>query len=167
MSETLTAPTIAGGDEHTLALRAHERIDRLEDRVDGMDRRLTAMDAKADERERARADDTKEMRRSIDALVQQLAVQAGAQDARNQIQREQLIQEQTKAAQAQQTFWERRKQWQGPVAAVGILCALSGAVGGTIMSSQTWDDWFFGNVSFLHRQQITVHSQTTNIGGGQ
>lgn len=166
MSESLTiAPS--GSDEQTLARLAHERIDRLEDRVDGMDRRLTAMDAKADERERVRAEDTRETRRSIEGLASALSVKAGAEEERNRIAQEQLIHEQTRTAQAQRSFWQGRRQWQGPVAVIGILCTIAGMVGGSILSSQTWDDWLFGNVAFLHHQQITVHSQTTNIGGGQ
>ena len=81
--------------------------------------------------------------RDMQGLTHQLAEHTGAQKERNRLDQDAL----TKARIAE-SRWKKRS------AVLGIIFTLLAMVGGTLLSSQTWDDYFFANVPFLHRPHV-------------
>ncbi|MBE7619575.1 hypothetical protein GL297_08030 [Komagataeibacter sp. FXV2] len=81
--------------------------------------------------------------RDIQDLTRQLAEHTGAQKERNRLDAEKL----TKARIAE-------SRWKKRASVLGIIFTLVAAIGGTLLSSQTWDDFFFANVPFLHHHII-------------
>ncbi|MCW4578889.1 hypothetical protein NO221_00445, partial [Gluconacetobacter entanii] len=81
--------------------------------------------------------------RDMQDLTRQLAEQNGAQKERNRLEAAKL----TKARIAE-------SRWKKRAAVLGIVFTLLATVGGTLLSSQTWDDFFFANVPFLHHHHI-------------
>ncbi|AKR49710.1 hypothetical protein [Acetobacter pasteurianus] len=155
-------PCVTDGDLREIVAGHGRRLDGLEDDVDtlksgqrSMMDRLISIEAQGQERERNRAQESAQNRAAITALSQQLAAQNGAQQERNRIEQQKLLQAQTDAARAQKSEADANaaaakiKYW---IAIAGFLVGVITAVGGMLLSSQTWDDYAFGNVQFLHRK---------------
>jgi hypothetical protein len=123
------------------------RLDGLEDDVDtlksgqsAMMEKLISVEAQGQERERNRAVEASDTRKALTDLTKQIAEHTGAQKRQNELKEQEL--------RAVKIRGEKIKIW-GTV--IGIVATLGGMVGGTLLSSQTWDDWAFGSVHFLHR----------------
>ncbi|GBQ69543.1 hypothetical protein AA0474_1952 [Acetobacter lovaniensis NRIC 0474] len=123
------------------------RLDGLEDDVDtlksgqsAMMEKLISVEAQGQERERNRAVEASDTRKALTDLTKQIAEHTGAQKRQNELKEQEL--------RAVKIRGEKIKIW-GTV--IGIVATLGGMVGGTLLSSQTWDDWAFGGVHFLHR----------------
>ena len=150
MNETQCAGDRAADDDLRAIVDSHgRRIGDLEDDVgtlrsgqDAAMERLISIEAQGQERERNRAAEARDTRNAITGLTQQIAEQTGAQKRQNELKEDELLKARIRS--------ERIKYW---AAAIGIAAALGGMVGGTIMSSQTWDDYFFANVPFLHHHE--------------
>lgn len=154
----------ADGDLRQIVAGHGRRLDGLEDDVDtlksgqrSMMDRLISIEAQGQERERNRAQESSQNRAAITALSQQLAAQNGAQQERNRIEQQKLLQAQTDAARAQKSEADANaaaakiKYW---IVIASFLVGVITAVGGMLLSSQTWDDYAFGNVHFLHRKHL-------------
>ncbi|GCD53022.1 hypothetical protein [Acetobacter pasteurianus] len=170
-------PCVADNDLRQIVAGHGRRLDGLEDDVDtlksgqrSMMDRLISIEAQGQERERNRAQESAQNRAAIATLSQQLAAQNGAQQERNRIEQQKLLQAQTDAARAQESEADANaaaakiKYW---IAIAGFLVGVITAVGGMLLSSQTWDDYAFGNVQFLHRKhpptQPLPQPQTTQF----
>ena len=79
-------------------------------------------------------------RKVLTDLTKQIAWHTGAQKRQNERKEQERREVRIRG--------EKFKIW-GTV--IGIIATLGGMVGGTLLSSQTWDDWAFGSVHFLHR----------------
>ncbi|ATU72900.1 hypothetical protein CFR78_13765 [Komagataeibacter rhaeticus] len=147
MSETQCAADCAADDDLRAIVDSHgRRIDNLEDDVgtlrsgqDAAMERLISIEAQGQERERNRAAEARDTRNAINGLTQQIAEQTGAQKRQNELKEAELLKAQLRG--------ERIKYW---AAVTGIVAAVGGMIGGTLLSSQTWDDFFFASVPFLH-----------------
>lgn len=110
-------------------------------RLDNIGQELAATRAEGNARAAVSMQGIDRLGLQITSLGQQVSENTGAQKRQVQIQEQQLITAQTRLAQM--------KYW-GCV--FGILFAAAGALGGTLLSSQTWDDYLFGHVGFLHHR---------------
>lgn len=114
-------------------------------RLDNIGQELAATRAEGNARAAVSMQGIDRLGTQITSLAQQVSENTGAQKRQVQLQEQQLITAQTRLAQM--------KYW-GCV--FGILFAAAGALGGTLLSSQTWDDYLFGGVSFLHHRAATI-----------
>lgn len=156
------SPCAAEGDLREIVYSHGRRLDVVEDDLgslksgqSSMLERLISIEAQGQERERNWAQESAQNRAALTTFSQQIAAQNGAQQERNRIEQQKLLQAQTDAARAQKSEADanaaaaKLKYW---IAIAGFLVGVIAAVGGMLLSSQTWDDWAFGNVHFLHRK---------------
>ncbi|MFT9360064.1 hypothetical protein [Acetobacter okinawensis] len=147
MTETQCAGPCAADDDLRVIVDSHaRRLDGLEDDVDtlksgqsAMMEKLISVEAQGQERERNRAVEASDTRKALTDLTKQIAEHTGAQKRQNELKEQELREVRIRG--------EKFKIW-GTV--IGIIATLGGMVGGTLLSSQTWDDWAFGSVHFLH-----------------
>ncbi|MFT8863029.1 MAG: hypothetical protein ABF916_08590 [Acetobacter fabarum] len=148
MTQAQCAGPCAADDDLRVIVDSHaRRLDGLEDDVDtlksgqsAMMEKLISVEAQGQERERNRAVEASDTRKALTDLTKQIAEHTGAQKRQNELKEQEL--------RAVKIRGEKIKIW-GTV--IGIVATLGGMVGGTLLSSQTWDDWAFGSVHFLHR----------------
>ncbi|MCI2023597.1 MAG: hypothetical protein LKJ63_03220 [Acetobacter fabarum] len=148
MTQPQCAGPCAADDDLRVIVDSHaRRLDGLEDDVDtlksgqsAMMEKLISVEAQGQERERNRAVEASDTRKALTDLTKQIAEHTGAQKRQNELKEQEL--------RAVKIRGEKIKIW-GTV--IGIVATLGGMVGGTLLSSQTWDDWAFGSVHFLHR----------------
>ncbi|AKR49420.1 hypothetical protein DB34_11300 [Acetobacter pasteurianus] len=170
-------PCVTDGDLREIVYSHGRRLDEVEDDLgslksgqSSMLERLISIEAQGQERERNWAQESAQNRAALTVFSQQLAAQNGAQQERNRIEQQKLLQAQTDAARAQKSEADANaaaakiKYW---TAIAGFLVGVLAAVGATLLSSQTWDDYAFGNVQFLHRKhapaQPAPQSQATQF----
>ncbi len=149
------SPCVADGvharlDDHEERLAAVERRQDVTDgKLDSISRDIAAVRAEGNARQQATNAGMDRIGIQLSDLTRQLAAHTGAQEERNRL--------------AESNLRRLRKL----SVIVGIFCTLGAAVGGTILSSQTWDDYLFGKVGFLHRkhpyQQPTPQPQETQF----
>ena len=133
-------------DDHEKRLSDVERRqDAQGSKLDAIIRDVIAVRAEGNARAAVSMQGIDRLGTQITSLAQQVSENTGAQKRQVQLQEQQLITAQTRLAQM--------KYW-GCV--FGILFAAAGALGGTLLSSQTWDDYLFGGVSFLHHRVVTI-----------
>ncbi len=128
---------IVGGHEIRLAA-VERRQDATDGKLDGISKDLATMRAEENARTVATTAGISRLEVRVFDLVTQLAKLTGAQENQNRLAEENL------------------RRWRTRSVIVGIICTIAAAAGGTILSSQTWDDYLFGNVGFLHRYHIPV-----------
>ncbi len=116
------------------------RLDELGKEQHNLMREIVAVRAEGNARAEASVSALSDIRGSVEGLVRQLAEHTGAQKRQNELKEQEL--------RAVKIRGEKIKIW-GTV--IGIIATLGGMIGGTLLSSQTWDDWAFGSVHFLHR----------------
>lgn len=132
--------------DHEERLTAVERRqDSQGNKLDEISRDIAAVRAEGNARAITATHGMDQLRQDLQSLARQIAENTGAQKRQVQIQEQQLITAQTRLAQM--------KYW-GCI--FGILFAAAGALGGTLLSSQTWDDYLFGGVNFLHHRVVTI-----------
>ena len=132
--------------DHEERLTAVERRQDSQGRkLDDISRDIAAVRAEGNARAITATHGMDQLRLDLQSLARQIAENTGAQKRQVQIQEQQLITAQTRLAQM--------KYW-GCI--FGILFAAAGALGGTLLSSQTWDDYLFGGVNFLHHRVVTM-----------
>ncbi|KXV76844.1 hypothetical protein AD953_05085 [Acetobacter malorum] len=124
---------IVGGHEIRLAA-VERRQDATDGKLDGISKDLATMRAEENARTVATAAGLSRLETRVFDLVTQLAKLTGAQENQNRLAEENL------------------RRWRARSVVVGIVCTIAAAAGGTILSSQTWDDYLFGNVGFLHHR---------------
>ncbi|POF63601.1 hypothetical protein CFR73_09800 [Novacetimonas maltaceti] len=141
MTEDLTPDVQGILDDHGERIGSLERWrDGVDGKLDDIRHELGAVRAEGKERSAVSAAAMERQSRDIQDLTRQLAEHTGAQKERNRLEQAKL----TKARIAE-------SRWKKRAAICGLVFAVFGAVGGTLLSSQTWDDFFFANVPFLHR----------------
>lgn len=126
--------------EHRLS-EVERRQDAQGDKLDAISRDVIAVRAEGNARAATAQAGMERISSDVKELTRQLAEHTGAAQERNRIDKERLTIEQTKLA--------RTKKY---VAIVGLIVTIAGTTFATILSSQTWDDYFFSNVSFLHKR---------------
>ena len=132
--------------DHEERLTAVERRQDSQGRkLDDISRDIAAVRAEGNARAITATHGMDQLRLDLQSLARQIAENTGAQKRQVQIQEQQLITAQSRLAQM--------KYW-GCI--FGILFAAAGALGGTLLSSQTWDDYLFGGVNFLHHRVVTM-----------
>lgn len=107
-------------------------LDTVEGGLQSLTREVAVVRAEGQARAQATAAALDRLGGQITELTRQIASQTGAQEERNRLAQAALLSEQQRGAQA------------------ATRLTLLAAIGGTLLSSQTWDDWVFGNVRFLH-----------------
>ncbi len=133
-------------DDHEERLTAVERRQDSQGRkLDDISRDIAAVRAEGNARAITATHGMDQLRQDLQSLARQIAENTGAQKRQVQLQEQQLITAQTRLAQM--------KYW-GCV--FGIIFAAAGALGGTLLSSQTWDDYLFGHVGFLHHRVVAI-----------
>ena len=133
-------------DDHEERLAAVERRqDAQGSKLDEISRDIAAVRAEGNARAVTATHGMDQLRHDLQSLSMLIAENTGAQKQQVQIQEQQLITAQTRLAQM--------KYW-GCV--FGILFTAAGAIGGALLSSQTWDDYLFGHVGFLHHSVVTM-----------
>lgn len=133
-------------DNHEERLTAVEkRQDAQGSKLDEISRDIAAVRAEGNARAVTATHGMDQLRHDLQSLAMQIAENTGAQKRQVEIQEQQLITAQTRLAQM--------KYW-GCV--FGIIFAAAGALGGALLSSQTWDDYLFGHVGFLHHRVVTM-----------
>ncbi|BCZ75996.1 hypothetical protein CFR73_07655 [Novacetimonas maltaceti] len=131
-------------DDHGERIGSLERWrDSADGKMDGIRRELSAVRAEGQAQSAATSAAMDRQSRDIQDLTRQLAEHTGAQKERNRLDQAKL----TKARIAE-------SRWKKRAAIFGLVFAVFGALGGTLLSSQTWDDFFFANVPFLHHHHI-------------
>ncbi|MBO1326840.1 hypothetical protein K2X14_17240 [Acetobacter sp. TBRC 12305] len=125
------------------------RLDGLEKGQDGLMREVVAIRAEGQARAQAAGTAMTDLRNGLYDLTRQLAEHTGAQKRQAEIAQQALVVAQTREA--------RIKYWGGVCA---IVFCVAGAVGGTLFSSATVDDYVFGDVRWLHRHHLV------DTGGG-
>ncbi|KFL87877.1 hypothetical protein AmDm5_1879 [Acetobacter malorum] len=124
-------------DDHEERIAAVERRQDVTDgKLDGISRDIAAVRAEGNARAVATTSGIERLGNQFVDLTRQLATHTGAQEERNRLAQEGL------------------QRWRTRSVVVGIVCTIAAAAGGTILSSQTWDDYLFGNVGFLHHHHI-------------
>lgn len=151
MIETQSGGNVAANDDlreivggHEVRLAAVERRQDATDRkLDGISKDLATMRAEENARTVATTAGIARLETRVFDLVTQLAKLTGAQENQNRLAEENL------------------RRWRTRSVVVGIVCTIAAAAGGTILSSQTWDDYLFGNVGFLHHRHIPAPTPPT------
>ncbi|PYD63565.1 hypothetical protein [Gluconacetobacter entanii] len=146
MTEALTPDVHDILDDHGERIGFLERWrDSADGKIDDTRREVGAIRAEMQAQYAATSSALERQSRNMQDLTRQLAEQNGAQKERNRLEQAKL----TKARIAE-------SRWKKRAAICGLVFAVFGAVGGTILSSQTWDDYFFANVPFLHHHVGTA-----------
>ncbi|MCW4591517.1 hypothetical protein NO263_13090 [Gluconacetobacter entanii] len=144
MTEVLTPDVHDILDDHGERLGFLERWrDSADGKIDDTRREVGAIRAEMQAQYAATSSALERQSRDMRDLTRQLAEQNGAQKERNRLEAAKL----TKARIAE-------SRWKKRAAVLGIVFTLLATVGGTLLSSQTWDDFFFANVPFLHHHHI-------------
>lgn len=144
MTEVLTPDVHDILDDHGERLGFLERWrDSADGKIDDTRREVGAIRAEMQAQYAATSSALERQSRDMQDLTRQLAEQNGAQKERNRLEAAKL----TKARIAE-------SRWKKRAAVLGIVFTLLATVGGTLLSSQTWDDYFFANVPFLHHHHI-------------
>lgn len=129
-------------DDHEDRIAAVEkRQDATEGKLDAIGRDIIAIRAEGNARAGVASAGMDRLSGQVLTLSQTVAKHLGATEERTRIDQERLTVEQTKLA--------RIKRY---ATIIGIALTFAGVVAGSILSSQTWDDYFFGNVAFLHHK---------------
>ncbi|MCE2578672.1 hypothetical protein [Gluconacetobacter entanii] len=141
MTEDLTPDVHGILEDHGERIGSLERWrDGVDGKLDGIRHELGVVRAEGQARSAASAAAMERQSRDIQDLTRQLAEHTGAQKERNRLEQAKLMK-----ARIAESRWKKR------AAVLGIVFTLLATVGGTLLSSQTWDDFFFANVPFLHR----------------
>lgn len=144
MTDELTPDVQGILEDHGERIGSLERWrDGVDGKLDDIRHELSAVRAEGKERSAASAAAMDRQSRDIQDLTRQLAEHTGAQKERNRLDAAKL----TKARIAE-------SRWKTRAAVLGIVFTLLATIGGTLLSSQTWDDYFFANVPFLHHHHI-------------
>ncbi|MBY4641698.1 hypothetical protein K6L44_17270 [Gluconacetobacter entanii] len=144
MTEALTPDVHDILDDHGERIGFLERWrDSADGKIDDTRREVGAIRAEMQAQYAATSSALERQSRDMQDLTRQLAEQNGAQKERNRLEAAKL----TKARIAE-------SRWKKRAAVLGIVFTLLATVGGTLLSSQTWDDFFFANVPFLHHHHI-------------
>jgi len=128
-------------DHEERILAVEKRQDAAESKLDTIGRDIIAIRAEGNARAGAASAGMDRLSTQVLALSQTVSEHIGATLERSRIDQERLTLEQIKLA--------RIKRY---ATIIGIFLTLCGVVAGSILSSQTWDDYFFGGVSFLHHK---------------
>ena len=121
-------------------------LDTVEGGLQSLTREVAVVRAEGQARAEATAAALDRLGGQITELTRQIASQTGAQEERNRLAQAALLSEQQRGAQAATRLTLLRRR----LAALSMVLTVLAAIGGTLLSSQTWDDWVFGNVRFLH-----------------
>ncbi|MCE2577562.1 hypothetical protein [Gluconacetobacter entanii] len=144
MTEVLTPDVHDILDDHGERIGFLERWrDSADGKIDDTRREVGAIRAEMQAQYATTSSALERQSRDMQDLTRQLAEQNGAQKERNRLEAAKL----TKARIAE-------SRWKKRAAVLGIVFTLLATVGGTLLSSQTWDDFFFANVPFLHHHHI-------------
>ena len=144
MTEALTPDVHDILDDHGERIGFLERWrDSADGKIDDTRREVGAIRAEMQAQYAATSSALERQSRDMQDLTRQLAEQNGAQKERNRLEAAKL----TKARIAE-------SRWKKRAAVLGIVFTLLATVGGTLLASQTGDDYFFANVPFLHHHHI-------------
>lgn len=119
------------------------RQEATESKLDAIGRDIIAIRAEGTARAEISSASMDRLSKQMSSLERSVSEHIGATKERAKIDGDRLILEQTKLTKIRRY-----------ATIIGIILTFSGVVAGSILSSQTWDDYFFGNVAFLHGRHM-------------
>ena len=136
-------------DEHEKRISAVERQQASQaKKLDDMSRDILAIRTENNKSYDSIQASLERQNSQIISLTQQTAEHTGALLERNRIEQERVTVEKMRVITEEQKLVKLK--WYGII--IGIIAGLCGMIGGTLLSSATWDNYFFGNIAFLHNR---------------